>query len=72
MTSRENFLATIFKECDMQLSPKLILAIAVALAAPSAFAAVNGDSDNDWLMKQSVGSGSSAPHNQQGSPSSAG
>jgi len=41
----------------MQLSPKLVLAIAVALAAPGAFAASNGDPDNDWLMKKPVPSG---------------
>ncbi|HEX4326769.1 MAG TPA: hypothetical protein VH105_08110 [Burkholderiales bacterium] len=55
----------------MQLSPKLVLALAVALAAPGAFAATNGDSDNDWLMKKAVPSGTAGTTSSQAQPGSA-
>lgn len=44
----------------MKLSPKLLVAAAIALSSTAAFAVSNGDSDNDWLMKKPVPSGSSS------------
>jgi hypothetical protein len=52
----------------MQLSPKLVFVIAATLAAPAAFAASNGDSDNDWLMKKAVPSGTTGTTSSQARP----
>lgn len=70
MAERENFLACMNKEYKMQLSSKLILAATIALASSAAFAASNGDPDNDWLMKKAVPSGTtSGTTSSQAAPS---